>query len=156
MSAGQGSWRGLLFAALVYCACLGCENARYVIRSPEIGIIAIPRDTPELRAQAEKLMHEQFPGGYVVDDVRVVPLGRPYQTITSVGPFAEIETHQRHEVMLYYHAGQPPHLGPAGVAAPMVKAATPQGLLPTPVQPASLTEQPSQQNGLPSQPVPIK
>src|SRR6516165_11111981 len=118
--------RGLclcLFAVLSVCACLGCESAHYVLRAPDHGVVAIPEDTPELRAKAEKLMHDHFPGGYVIDDVRLVALGRPYHTITQVGPFAEVETHQRHEVMLSYHAGLPiatlpVQAGPPGTAVP--------------------------------------
>jgi hypothetical protein len=157
MAAGRRPRRGILRAALICCACAGCGSAHYVLRNPDNGIVAISTDTPELRAKAEKLMHEQFPGGFVIDDVRVVPVGRPYQTITRVGGFTEIDTHRRHEVMLYYHAGQPAPVMPVRVGAPVVTVATSPGpVAPPPVQPASLTAQPSQQAGLPSQPVPIK
>jgi hypothetical protein len=89
--------------------------------------------------------------------VRVVPVGRPYQTITRVGGFTEIDENRHHEVMLYYHAGQSAPVMPVPVGAPVVTAAASPGPLPSlPVQPASLTAQPSQQGGLPSQPVPIR
>ncbi len=79
-------------------------------------------------------MHQQFPGGYVIDDVRLVAVGRPY--------------HQREEVMLYYHAGVPLSAG-----GPVVRVAPPPGpMVIPPVQPASLTGQPG---GLPPQPVPV-
>jgi hypothetical protein len=147
MSAARGLRLGL-FLALTGCVCLGCEDAHYVVRNPDRGVVAIPRDTPELRAKAEKLMHEQFPGGYVIDDVRDVAVGRPYHTITQVGPFAEVETHQRHEVMLSYHAGLPiatlpVQAGPPGTAVPVV-------------QPVSQTVPQSRPDGLPAQPVPIQ
>src|SRR5438105_1771452 len=93
--------------------CLGCETAHYVVRGPNTGVVAIPEDTPELRAKAEKLMHDQFPAGYAIDEVRVVPVGHPYHTVVQVGPVAEVRTHQNHEVMLYYHSGE---------AAPVVPA----------------------------------
>jgi hypothetical protein len=138
----------LLGLAAGLIGCLGCESAHYVIRNPDQGVVAIPHDTPELRAKAEKLMHEQFPGGYVIDDVRVVWVGRPH--------------HEREEVMLYYHAGAPTPAGPpvASVArppAPVVMphvqpaalAAQPAAL---PVQPAALAAQPGD---LPPQPIPV-
>jgi hypothetical protein len=151
MSAARGLRLGL-FAVLSSCACLGCESAHYVLRGPDSGVVAIPEDTPELRAKAEKLMHDQFPGGYVIDDVRVVPLGRQYHTITQVGPFAEVETHQRHEVMMYYHAGQPAPAVPVGTP---VVASPPNPRVASPVQPASATVQPGPSDGLPPQPVPV-
>jgi hypothetical protein len=153
MSAVQRLRLGVL-AVLSGLASLGCESAHYVIRSPDRGVVAIPRDTPELRTKAEKLMHDQFPGGYVIDDVRAVPVGHPYQTITRVGPFAEVETHRRHEVMLYYHDG---HLVPAvPVQAGIPVVASPPSPSVTPaVQPVSATAQPARSDGLPPQPVPV-
>src|SRR5271156_3621402 len=101
--------------------CLGCASAHYVTRYPDRGVVAIPEDTPELRAKAEKLMHQQFPGGYVIDDVLAVGVGRPY--------------HQHQEVMMYYHAGPPTSPG-----APVASVSAPQGPPVVPhVQPASLT-----------------
>jgi hypothetical protein len=153
MSAVRGLRLGW-FAVLSGCACLGCETAHYVLRAPDHGVVSIPEDTPELRAKAEKLMHDQFPAGYVIDDVRLVAVGRPYRTITQVGPFAEVETHQRHQVMLYYHAGQLPPAVPVRVGTPVV--ASPANAPVTPgVQPASATVRPGPSDGLPSQPVPV-
>jgi hypothetical protein len=151
MSAKPGLRRGLL-AALTGCVCcLGCESAHYVLRGPSSGVVAIPEDTPEQHAKAEKLMHDQFPAGYVVDEVRVVPVGRPYHTVTQFGPYAEVETHRHHEVLMYYHAGLPAAVVPVGT--PVVKVAAPVNpVVAPPVQPASLTVQPG---GLPAQPVPV-
>jgi hypothetical protein len=135
MPAGHGPWRGLLFTALICCAALGCETAHYVIRNPGDGVVAIPEDTPELRAKAEKLMHEQFPSGYVIDNVRVVALGGPHE--------------HREEVMLFYHAG-----APTSASDRVVSRATPPNpavVIPH-VQPASLTAQPAE---LPAHPVPV-
>ena len=61
-----------------------------MVRHPNDGVVAIPEDTPENRAKAEKLMHEHLPDGYVIDDVRVVPVGRPYHTVVQFGPVAEV------------------------------------------------------------------
>jgi hypothetical protein len=170
MTAVQGSRRGkwaILGLAAGLMGCLGCESAHYVVRGPDSGVVAIPSDTPELRAKAEKLMHEQFPAGYVLDDVRVVAIGHPYETVTQIGPFAEVQHHQRHEVMLYYHSGQG---GPAvPVVAPVIAAAptrmAPPIVVASPppappvaqtVQPVSLTVQQPLPDGLPPQPVPVK
>jgi hypothetical protein len=151
MSAGHRLRRGLLAVLSASAFCLGCETAHYALRGPDSGVVAIPEDSPEMRAKAEKLMREQFPGGYVLDEVRVVPVGRPYHTVTRVGPFAEVERHQQHEVLMYYHAG---HLAPAvPMAAAVVKIASPPSPpAASPVQPASLTV-PS--GGLPPQPIPV-
>jgi hypothetical protein len=42
----------------------GCasEQARYVYQDRDSGVIAIPRNTPKLMAQAEALMEKHFPG----------------------------------------------------------------------------------------------
>jgi hypothetical protein len=153
MPAAREFRSGLLFV-LGCCAGFGCESAHYVVRSPDSGVVAIPRDTPELRAKAEKLMHEQFPAGYVVDDVRVVPYGRPYRTITQVGPFAEVETHRRHEVMLYYHAGLPGLAMPIQTGTPVV-ASPPTPAMNSAVVPASASAPAAPPNGLPAQPIPV-
>jgi hypothetical protein len=144
MSAGKGLRLGrvtlrCLLAGLL--GCVGCETAHYVVRYPDHGVIAIAEDTPELRAKAEKLMHQQFPNGYVIDDVRQVAVGRRY--------------HEHEEVMMYYHAGVP---APGG--GPVVSAAVPPGPPVVPhvqpaqaVQPASLTT--GQPGDLPAQPIPV-
>ena len=141
----------------VLIGCLGCESAHYVLRSPDSGVVAIPADTPELRAKAEKLMHDQFPAGYVLDDVRVVAVGLPYRTVVQVGPIAEVKDHQRHEVMLYYHSGQAAPAPLVSVGTPVAKGAVP----PSPVgaasvQPVSQTVQPALPDGLPPQPVAVR
>lgn len=157
MPVEHGPWRGLLFTALICGAAVGCESAHYVIRNPINGVVAIPEDTPEYRAQAEKLMRKQFPEGYIIDDVRVVALGRPYETVTRVGPYAEVEMHQRHETMLYYHAGQPvPKVQPAQLGAAPPRPVNPPRPINPPPPPASLAKQPTQENGLPPQPVPVE
>jgi hypothetical protein len=121
-----------LVAAFV--GCLGCQSAHYVTRYPDRGVVAIPEDTPALRAKAEKLMHEQFPGGYVIDDIRPVAVGRPH--------------HPQDEVMLFYHAAVPTPPG-----APVVAVVPPPGPVVVPhVQPAALTAQP---DALPPQPIPV-
>jgi hypothetical protein len=144
------SWiKGLRVGLLSVLACgglVGCDHAHYVVRHADSGVIAIAEDTPELRAQAEKLMHEHLPAGYVIDDVRVVPLGAPYHTVTQVGPFAEVETHQRHEVMLYYHAPRPVVVPARFNPPPGVDGARS-------VVPASAASEPA--NGLPPQPIPV-
>lgn len=58
------------FAALAAaCALAGCKGrpeARYVMRSGDVGVIAMPKDTPENRERAISLMHSHFPDGYEV------------------------------------------------------------------------------------------
>jgi hypothetical protein len=141
MSWAKGLRAGLLFV-LVGCGLAGCEHAHYVVKNPDGGVVAIPEDTPELRAKAEQLMREHLPAGYVIDNVRTVPLGRPYETVTQVGPFAEVELHQRHEVMLYYHAARPAGVVPVRYDAP-------------PPGPVTTVARPAPDAGLPPQPVPV-
>jgi hypothetical protein len=124
----------LLGLCAAFVCCWGCEHAHYVVRNPDSGVVAIPEDTPELRAKAEKLMRQQFPGGFVLDDVRVVAVGGPHRP--------------HEEVMLYYHAGTATSAG-----GPVAVVGAPPGTIVMPhVQPASLTSQPSD---LPPQPVPV-
>jgi len=59
-----------VFASLIAVSALvGCKNrpdARYVFRSSDMGIIAMPADTPENRERATALMRSHFPEGYEV------------------------------------------------------------------------------------------
>jgi hypothetical protein len=49
----------------------GCQTARYVHKTGNTGVVAIPADTSAWpfyhRRQAEELMQKQFPQGYVVE-----------------------------------------------------------------------------------------
>jgi hypothetical protein len=68
----------------VACAVSGCKappEARYVMRSDDVGVVAMPRDTPENRARAYALMQSHFPEGFeIVREVEgstVVALQQP-------------------------------------------------------------------------------
>ncbi len=148
MRTGEGLRRAA-WLLLICGACLGCQTAHVVTRYPDGGVIAIPEDTPELRAKAEKLMKEHLPLGYVVTDVRMIPLGHPYQTVVQVGPIAEVETHQRHEFLLTYHAPGTTASAPAPYPPPPPSVAQ---NTPPPVQRVSA---PSLPDGLPAQPIPV-
>ncbi len=144
--------RGLRVGLLLALACgglAGCEHPHYVVKNPDGGVIAIAEDTPALRARAEQLMHEHLPGGYVIDDVRTVPLGAPYETVSQVGPFAEVELHQRHQVQLRYHAARP------GAVVPVAYNPPPATPVATSAPPAPQAPAVMQGAGLPSQPVPV-
>lgn len=72
----------LLFVA--FWALAGCKSrpeARYVFRSSDMGIIAMPADTPENRERAIALMQSHFPEGYEVicegDEAYAKPLPPP-------------------------------------------------------------------------------
>jgi len=61
--------RRRIAALVAACALAGCKTrpeARYVARSPEMGTIAMPKDTPENRERAIALMHSHFPEGYEI------------------------------------------------------------------------------------------
>jgi hypothetical protein len=137
----------ILSLVALFTGCASTEHAHYVVRNNNSGIVAIREDTPELRAKAENLMHQQFPAGYVIDDVRVVAVGRPH--------------HMHDEVMLYYHSGTAPAGapvvvvgGPPGtVVVPHVPpGAVPAQPAPAPIQPTSGTAPPG---GLPPEPIPV-
>jgi hypothetical protein len=147
MSLAKGLRAGLLLA-LACCGLAGCAHPHYVVKNPDSGVIAIAEDTPELRAKAEQLMHEHLPGGYVIDDVRMVPLGAPYETVTQVGPFAEVSVHQRHEYLLRYHAARPEAVVPVGYSPPPT-ASVATSARPPQEAPATVP------GGLPPQPVPV-
>jgi hypothetical protein len=146
-------WRAGLLTVLACSGFLGCEHPHYVVKHPDSGIVAIAEDTPELRAKAEKLMQEHLPGGYVVDAVRWVPIGAAYQTVSYVGPYAEIETHQKRELMLYYHAASIPPVVPVRyeTARPLVPIPAPPP--PGPATPAAPAILPA--DALPPQPIPV-
>jgi len=59
----------LIAVSVVLCALAGCKarpEARYVRRAPDMGVIAMPEDTPENRGRAIALMHSHFPDGYEI------------------------------------------------------------------------------------------
>lgn len=61
--------RRRLAAFVAACALAGCKTrpeARYVMRSADMGTIAMPEDTPENRERATALMHSHFPEGFEV------------------------------------------------------------------------------------------
>jgi hypothetical protein len=129
--------------AVQFVGCSSFENAHYVVRNPTSGVVAIPEDTPELRAKAEKLMHEQFPGGYVIDDVHVVDVGRLH--------------HPHPEVMLYYHAGAASWAGGPVVVHPagsgFIVDSHVQPAAASAAQPAATSA--AQPGGLPPMPIPV-
>lgn len=57
------SW--LLVLTALWCAG-GCAKARYVHKGPDEGVVAMPKDSPRVRKQAEELMAGHFPDGYEV------------------------------------------------------------------------------------------
>lgn len=62
-------FRRRIAALAAACALAGCKHrpeARYVMRSDDMGVIAMPKDTPENRERAAALMHSHFPDGYEV------------------------------------------------------------------------------------------
>lgn len=85
------SLRTIIFLAAVagFAGCKSPAEARYVFRSPDMGVIAMPSDTPENRERAFALMQSHFPEGYEVvaegEEAVVAPLpsARP---VTMPGP----------------------------------------------------------------------
>ena len=55
----------LLFLAAWMIVCNGC--ARYTLLEADSGVIAIPANLPVYRKQADKLMQERCPEGYVIE-----------------------------------------------------------------------------------------
>ena len=56
----------LIALLLLMVGCKSRPNARYVSRTAQTGVVAMPADTPENRMRAEALMHSQFPEGYEI------------------------------------------------------------------------------------------
>jgi len=60
-----------LVVALTAVGVSGCQSARYVLREPDRGIVAIPANTNmwpwKHRDDAEILMKQHFPAGYQID-----------------------------------------------------------------------------------------
>jgi hypothetical protein len=79
------------FAALAAaCALAGCKHrpeARYVMRSGDMGVIAMPKDTPENRERAAALMHSHFPDGYEIvcegEEAVLAPLPHHVRGVTD-------------------------------------------------------------------------
>jgi hypothetical protein len=96
----------VLLAGLVILAC-GCGGARYVVREPDRGIVAIPSNTPKNQAKAAELMLAHFPQGYVIDDEQEAQVGHWSNAIQYVGPWHTYAMPPRHEWYISYH-GMPP------------------------------------------------
>jgi hypothetical protein len=74
-----------LAAILLMCCLVGCKSrpeARYVMRAPDSGVIAMPKDTPENRERAFALMQSHFPEGFEVvcegEEAVVAPRPTPH------------------------------------------------------------------------------
>jgi hypothetical protein len=61
-------------------SCSGCAAGRYVMRSPDRGVIAIPANSNQWpsrhRQTAENLMGQHFPAGYVVEHEEEFVIGQ--------------------------------------------------------------------------------
>ncbi len=71
-----------IVAVLALVGCKSRPDARYVFRSSDMGIIAMPADTPENRERANTLMRTHFPEGYEVicegDEAYRTPVRPPH------------------------------------------------------------------------------
>ena len=70
-------------APLVLLVC-GCASARYVYKSGDYGVVAIPHNAPLHRERAEALMASHFPQGYEVVEEQEVPVGTLVQSSDEV------------------------------------------------------------------------
>lgn len=58
---------------------LGCQSARYIQKTEDRGVVAIPRNSnryPNYRDQANELMIEHFPDGYLIEHEEEVVVGQ--------------------------------------------------------------------------------
>jgi hypothetical protein len=65
---------GLFFLALL--SITGCQTARFVSSDAHGGVIAIPNNSDFCRKQAEELMAQKCPQGYVIDREEEVVVGQ--------------------------------------------------------------------------------
>ncbi|HID21097.1 MAG TPA: hypothetical protein EYP14_01670, partial [Planctomycetaceae bacterium] len=101
---------------------VGCQSARYVLKEPDRGVVAIPVTTLNWpvnhRKSAEKLMADHFPEGYVIDREEEVVVGQRMHyyedthesedegdgSITRVaGVSGFAETEPKRELRISYH-----------------------------------------------------
>ena len=69
----------------------GCQNARYVLKEANHGVVAVPSSENwpvDHREKAEMLMHQHFPGGY--DIVREEEVAVGAETSTHMGESTSI------------------------------------------------------------------
>jgi len=120
--------RSLALMAFVASATIlvGCQSARYVLKEPDRGVVAIPVSALNWpvnhRKAAEKLMADHFPEGYVIDREEEVVVGQRthyYEDahesededdgsiirIGGVSGFAETEP--KRELRIFYHRVDP-------------------------------------------------
>lgn len=72
----------------------GCSSARYVLKEPDTGVIAIASDTPRNREKATALMAQHFPAGYVIDREEETVIGQVTHHQTDHGKSVEIDTNR--------------------------------------------------------------
>jgi hypothetical protein len=94
----------LLFIAVGMLNLAGCQNARYILKETDHGMVAIPNNLPGLvnhREKANELMQQHFPSGYEVVREEEVTVGA--ETSSHVGDFFSVtETHDTTEWRISY------------------------------------------------------
>ena len=85
-------WGALLAVLIVVNG--GCSSARFVLKEPGRGIVAIPANTnywpTKHREHARELMQQHFPGGYKIDKEEEVAVGETTATAEN-GDGSQIE-----------------------------------------------------------------
>lgn len=133
------------FGLAAFVGACGCSQARYVTRSPEGGVVAIPKNNDywptHYRSEAEKLMRECCPEGYVIVAEKEAVIGHTTTTnATNDNRVASSVTESRDVTEWHIHFRSKNAL----VEGPVVRRPPP----PAPaVVPASHT--------LPAEPVPV-
>ena len=92
----------LLLVAVTAAGCETVPEARYVEKSPNYGVIALPYYSAENRALADQLMQQHFPYGYQVD--------REFEHVT--GSITEQQEHDhvgQHHSEIHHASGSDDH-----------------------------------------------
>jgi hypothetical protein len=163
MSIAKQVRAAMLLAPLFLAGTVGCSSARYVMQDQFGGVVAIPSNTnswpTNYRDEAEKLMREKCPQGYVIEreeEVTVgqtttsktnndtksydVPGGRrsPSGTVTTTTTDRSVAVQDKTEYRITFHAATIPATAmPPAAAMPatvrVVAPPPPPGLASTPV-----------------------
>ena len=81
---------------LTLAGCTVTPRARYVEKSPETGVIALPFNNTDNRLLADQLMREHFPEGFVVNKEVEFKTGSvtEHQEVSQAGPLSPSGIHQ--------------------------------------------------------------
>lgn len=94
----------ILLGVLTFSMLTGCSGARYVMKEPSQGVIAIARPSDGNWEKARELMTQHFPSGYSVVKEEEVPIGVSTHVHKHESGNKSVVTRDKTEYRIHYVA----------------------------------------------------